>query len=280
MAKESINREYKDRLFKYIFGNEKHKDLTLSLYNAINNTHYDCIDDIEITTIENAVYMGMHNDLSFIIADSMNIYEQQSTYNPNMPLRMLVYTGQLYAKLLETEEKDDVVYNSTVIPLPYPKLIVFYNGDRFQPDKTELKLSDAFREGAKGDIQVKVTMLNVNYGRNMKLLRRCRPLSDYSLFTTTVRELKRKNKNKTTEEAVEETLKLLPNDSEVKKLIQENKAAVAKMFLFEYDEKAVLEAQKKDAIEKVAKIMIKDNVPFEKISKYTEIPIEELKKLN
>jgi len=280
MAKESINREYKDRLFKYIFGNEKHKDLTLSLYNAINNTHYDCIDDIEITTIENAVYMGMHNDLSFIIADSMNIYEQQSTYNPNMPLRMLVYTGQLYAKLLETEDKDDVVYNSTVIPLPYPKLIVFYNGDRFQPDKTELKLSDAFREGAKGDIQVKVTMLNVNYGRNMKLLRRCRPLSDYSLFTTTVRELKRKNKNKTTEEAVEETLKLLPNDSEVKKLIQENKAAVAKMFLFEYDEKAVLEAQKKDAIEKVAKIMIKDNVPFEKISKYTEIPIEELKKLN
>jgi len=157
---------------------------------------------------------------------------------------------------------------------------VFYNGDRFQPDKTELKLSDAFREGAKGDIQVKVTMLNVNYGRNMKLLRRCRPLSDYSLFTTTVRELKRKNKNKTTEEAVEETLKLLPNDSEVKKLIQENKAAVAKMFLFEYDEKAVLEAQKKDAIEKVAKTMIKDNVPFEKISKYTEIPIEELKKLN
>jgi len=143
--KESINRKFKDSLFKFIFGNEKHKDLTLSLYNAINNTDYDRIDDIEITTIDGAVYIGMENDISFIIADTMNLYEQQSTYNPNMPLRMLIYAGQLYSKLLEETERSSEIYRSRVIPLPYPKLLVFYNGDRNLQSETVIhKLSQAF----------------------------------------------------------------------------------------------------------------------------------------
>ena len=285
----AIEREYKDRLFKFIFGNENHKEFTLSLYNAINRTSYTSTDDIEITTIENAVYMGMHNDLSFIVADSMNLYEQQSTYNPNMPLRMLIYAGQLYDKFLETKGLKDNVYNSSMLQIPYPKLIVFYNGDMFQPDKTELKLSDAFPQGAKGDIQVKVTMLNVNYGRNRKLLQKCRPLSDYSLFTTSVRELIKRGKTK--EEAVEEALRLLPDDSEVKKLVLENKAGVAKMILFEYDEEAVMRARDKDAEARgkaegekakglqIAKAMLAENYSLETISRFTSIPVEDLKKL-
>ena len=84
MAK--VNRELKDRLFKFIFGNEANKGWTLSLYNAINGTEYSNADDIELTTIEDAVYMGMKNDVSFLISDTMNLYEQQSSYNPNMPL--------------------------------------------------------------------------------------------------------------------------------------------------------------------------------------------------
>jgi len=277
MKKESINREYKDRLFKYIFGNEKHKNLTLSLYNAINNTHYDCIDDIEITTIENAVYMGMRNDISFIIADSMNLYEQQSTYNPNMPLRMLIYAGQLYDKYLQTSGQNDDIYDDDIVPIPYPKLIVFYNGDRYQPNRKVLMLSQAFKEGVKGDIQVRVTMYNVNYGRNRKLLNSCRPLSDYSLFTTDVRELTRQGYFM--EEAVEIALKSLHEDSEVRKLIEENKAGVAKMILFEYDEKAVLESKERKAKEKVAKKLLELGVDLNIISQSTEIPIEKLKEL-
>ena len=288
---KSVNREYKDRLFKYIFGNENHKEFTLSLYNAINRTSYTSTDDIEITTIENAVYMGMHNDLSFIIADSMNLYEQQSTYNPNMPLRMLVYAGQLYDKFLETNGLKDNVFNSSILQIPYPRLMVFYNGESYQPDKTILKLSDAFNENAKGDIQVKVTMLNVNYGRNRQLLQRCRPLSDYSLFTTSVREFKRKNKNSTIDEAVEEALRLLPDDSEVRKLILEDKAGVAKMILFEYDEEAVLKAYAKDAEARgraegmaqgkaeVAKAMLAKGIDLNTTNQCTGIPVEDLMKL-
>ena len=81
------NREYKDRLFKFIFGNPENKEWTLSLYNAINNTSYTNADDIQITTIQDAVYMKMKNDVSFLVNNIMNFYEQQSTFNPNMPMR-------------------------------------------------------------------------------------------------------------------------------------------------------------------------------------------------
>ncbi len=219
----------------------------------------------------------------------MNLYEQQSTFNANMPVRMLIYAAQLYDEFLVSKGLKDSLYDNNVIQLPYPKLIAFYNGERFQPDKAELRLSDAFTEGAKGDIQVKVTMLNVNYGRNRKLMQNCRPLSDYSLFTSTVREWKKKKVN--AEDAVEIALEKLPKDSEVKRLILENKAAVAKMILFEYDEKGVMESLRQEAWEDgkaegiaqgkadIAKAMLKDGVPLETVSKYSSIPIEELKKL-
>ncbi|MBQ5439334.1 MAG: hypothetical protein IIT49_00965, partial [Clostridia bacterium] len=75
----STNREYKDRLFKFIFGNPENKEWTLSLYNAINDTSYENSDDIQLTTIQDAVYMNMKNDVSFLINDIMNFYEQQSS---------------------------------------------------------------------------------------------------------------------------------------------------------------------------------------------------------
>ena len=87
------NKQYKDRLFNFLFGSEENKAWTLSLYNAVNGSSYTNPDAIQITTIKEVMYLGMHNDVSFLIAEDMALYEQQSTYNPNMPLRMLQYTG-------------------------------------------------------------------------------------------------------------------------------------------------------------------------------------------
>ena len=159
-------------------------------------------------------------------------------------------------------------------------------------------MSDAFKNGAKGDIEVKVTMLNVNYGRNRRLMQNCRPLSDYSLFTSTVREYKKEGLS--SEEAVDKALKVLPDDSEVKSLIQINKAEVAEMFLYEYDEEGVMESLKQEAwedgkaegiaqgiaqgksegIAQVAKTMKQAGYDLDAISKLTGITVEELKKLN
>jgi len=85
----SVQREYKDRLFNYIFGSEENKTWTLSLYNAVNASDYSDPNIVRFNTIKEIVYLGMRNDVSFLIANEMSLYEQQSTNNPNMPVRML-----------------------------------------------------------------------------------------------------------------------------------------------------------------------------------------------
>ena len=61
---KSVKRDYKSRMFTMIF---KDKKELLSLYNAVNGTHYDNPEELEITTLENAIYMAMKNDLAFIL---------------------------------------------------------------------------------------------------------------------------------------------------------------------------------------------------------------------
>ena len=107
-------------------------------------------------------YLGMHNDVSFLISNEMNLYEQQSTYNPNMPVRLLQYAGNLYEKYFKDNSLNK--YGGRLLQLPVPKLVVFYNGKKEQPDEMILKLSDSFPEGSDADIEVKVRMLNVNVG--------------------------------------------------------------------------------------------------------------------
>ena len=122
----TVNRKHKDRLFSFLFGSEANREWTLSLYNAVNGTSFTDPEEIQFTTIEDAIYMGMKNDLSFILCYVMNIYEQQSTYSPNMPVRQLMYAGKLYDKYIQTNNLN--IYGKKIVRLPVPKLIVFYNG--------------------------------------------------------------------------------------------------------------------------------------------------------
>ena len=89
----TINRTYKDRLFKIIF--EDKKEL-LSLYNALTGKNYQNPDELEINTIDDVIYMHLKNDMSFILDDWQNLFEQQSTFNPNQPLRGFFYFADLY----------------------------------------------------------------------------------------------------------------------------------------------------------------------------------------
>ena len=120
-----VIREYKDRLFTFMFGREENRSWTLSLYNAINGSDYTNPNDIQITTIREVLYMGMHNDVSFMISDQMNLYEQQSSFNPNMPLRQMQYASNLYEQYIRKNELNK--YSSSLLRLPVPKLVVFYN---------------------------------------------------------------------------------------------------------------------------------------------------------
>ena len=225
------NREYKDRLFKFIFGNPQNRAWTLSLYNAVNGTTYTDAESIRLTTIEDAVYMNMKNDVSFLVANIMNFYEQQSTYNPNMPMRFLIYAGMVYAKYIEQSDSYHQ-YSTSQQKAPTPKCICFYNGKQDKEDKVILSLKDAFDEEA--DIEVKVTMLNINYGRNRELLDACEPLKEYSWFVATVNESQKELNN--LEAAVDEAIDKMPDDCQIKAFLMENRAEVKRMCITEYNE--------------------------------------------
>ena len=242
----AANREYKDRLFKFIFGNPDNKEWTLSLYNAVNGSHYTDPNDIKLNTIENVVYMSMKNDVSFLIADTMNFYEQQSTFNPNMPMRFLIYAGMAYSKYVQESEQYHR-FSGTLQKAPTPKCICFYNGTDDKGDRVTLRLSDAFAPGSEPDIEVTVAMININFGHNRELLATCRPLSDYAQFIEMIR-INQKNGG-TLEEAVDRALENLSDDSALKAFLMANKAEVKYMCITEYDEEKAFAEQKAEGIE-------------------------------
>lgn len=178
------NRKYKDNLFRLIF-NEK--DALLELYNALNDTNYSNADDLTFYTLQDAIYVNFKNDVSFLLSDTLSLFEHQSTLNPNMPIRGLIYLARNYSSYIDQNQLD--VYSSTLQKLPFPQYIVFYNGTDEAPERKVLSLKDAF--GYYPDrvpcLECKATFININYGNNQQLMARCRKLSDYATFVHLIR---------------------------------------------------------------------------------------------
>ena len=227
--KSYTNREYKDRLFKFIF---KDKVKLLSLYNALNSSHYTNPDDIEITTLEDVIYCKMKNDISFIIDDRLSLFEHQSSYNPNMPLRGFLYFAKHFEKYIVENEVD--IYGSKLIELPTPKFVVFYNGIGMKEDRIILRLSDAFVTAKeKACMELEAVVLNINYGKNKKLMESCRSLMEYSYFVQKVKDYSQKHERDIAIElAVDECVK----ENILKEILIKNRSQVVDMLLTEYDE--------------------------------------------
>ena len=252
------NKEYKDRLFKFIFGNPENREWTLELYNAVNGSSYDNPEDIVYNTIEDVIYMHMKNDISFLIRNEMNLYEQQSTYCPNMPLRFLIYLVKLYEAYIQKNNLN--IYSTVLQYIPRPRCVCFYNGLDEKSDKSILKLSGMYYKDAnKIDnetgtiVELEVEMININYGHNKKLLKRCEPLYEYSFFVDRIRfhinELKEEDKNYTLEDAIDRAIKDLPKDFKILEFIMKNREEVKAMCLFEYDEERHMRQEREEGIE-------------------------------
>lgn len=171
------NRNYKSRLFEMIFSDRKE---LLELYNAVNGTNYQDPEALEINTLDSAIYMSMHNDISFIIDSRLTLYEHQSTYNPNLPLRLLMYVTDLYSGITE----DANLYGTKIVKIPTPRFVVFYNGKAEIDDMRELRLSEAFIvEESENWLELKAVLMNINKGHNVKLLESCKTLGDYAEYT-------------------------------------------------------------------------------------------------
>lgn len=227
------NQKFKDRLFRLVFNNKR--DL-LDLYNALNNTNYENLNDLEVNTLEDAVYLSMKNDISFLIGGTLNLYEHQSTYNPNMPLRGLLYLARLYDGYVETENIN--LYSSTLKKLPIPQYFVFYNGTQEQPDETVLQLTDAFEPVSSRQpcLQCTAVMLNINYGHNLALMEKCQRLKEYSIFIDTVRNCSKETND--LRSAVTKAVDFCIEKGILRDVLVKNKAEVISMVLTSFNQKA------------------------------------------
>lgn len=222
-----IETKYKDTLFRMLF---KEKTRLLELYNAINNTAYNDPEELEIVTLENAVYLSMKNDISCLVDMRIQLYEQQSTVNPNMPLRDLMYVCTQYEKLIIKKD----LYSRRLIKLPTPKFVVFYNGVEKQPEQLELYLSDAFEIPEESPaLELCVTQYNINEGFNKELLDKCPTLFHYMQYVSLVREYRR---TMPLSEAVPKIVDYCIAHGILSDFLLANKAEVMKMTIFEYDE--------------------------------------------
>ena len=221
------DRRYKDTIFRMLFSDKKN---LLELYNAVSGRHYDNPEDLQIVTLENAVYMGMKNDLAFLLSTGIYLYEHQSTVNPNMPLRNLFYISSEYSKLVETKS----LYSSAIQKVPAPNFIVFYNGQDEVADRSEYRLSDAFAPRVDNPaLELRVTVLNINYGRNLELMRQSRTLRDYAQYVALVRKYKEESGSldDAVNRAVDECIK---NDI-LADFLRKNRAEVVMTSIFEYN---------------------------------------------
>ena len=244
-----VNRNYKDTIFRMLFSDREN---LLSLYNAINGTSYDNPEELEIVTLENAIYMGMKNDLAFIIDTNLFLYEHQSTYTPNMPLRDLFYISAEYQKMVNQKS----LYSSALQKIPAPNFIVFYNGMDKKEDRWENCLSEAY-ENLFGEpkLELKVVTLNINEGRNHELLEQCQTLREYAAYVALVRKYA---KSMELEAAVEKAVDKCIHDGILEEFLQRNRAEVIAVSIFEYDKeeeerklrKAEFEAGEQSGIEK------------------------------
>lgn len=291
-APGAFNRQYQDRLFKAIFGREEHKDWLLSLYNALNGSSYTDPSAIEINTIEGIIYVTMKNDISFLIDSQLNLYEQQSSYNPNMPLRGLMYFAELYQKHLTRQDRD--LFTTALVKIPTPNFVVFYNGSRDMPDVTKLRLSEAFEIPAEnGDFEWTATMLNINAGRNKTLLQKCKPLYHYSCYVDRVKSNVRSGMTK--ENAVSEAVNFAIRNDFLDGYFKIQKAEVLNMSLTEFDQEAydrhrfnegkeagiaigIAEGERKTALQNARNLKYK-NIPVDIIAECTGLSVEQVNAL-
>lgn len=228
----SVNRKYKDTLFRMIFRDRKN---LLSLYNALNNSSYTNPDEMEITTLEDVIYVGMKNDVSFLFSSIMNLYEHQSTVNPNMPVRGLFYLARIYQNYIK--KMDLNIYSSGQIPLPVPVYVVFYNGGKAEDEYQELKLSDAFMKSeftGQAALECNVMVININLGHNEELLENCKILWEYAYFVNEVRENQKHGFS--IEEAVRKAQKNCIEQDILKEFLKKNSAEVKDVILEEFNQ--------------------------------------------
>ena len=241
----TVNRTFKSTLFIMLFEDKKN---LLELYNAITGKHYADPELLEINTLENAIYMSMKNDVSFLIDGRLSLYEHQSTKNPNLPLRFLLYISHLYSRLTVKEN----LYGETIVQIPAPEFLIFYNGKDKMPERQILRLSDMYsvQEG-QPKLELEATLLNISGSNNQKLKEACRTLGEYAIYTDKIRAY---TEEMELSEAVDRAMDECIREDVLREFLMKHRAEARAMSIFEYDQERHMQQEREAGIEKGRRI--------------------------
>ena len=251
---------HKDTVFCLLY---KDKNNLLDLYNGMNGTSYTDTEGLMVTTLKNGIYVKYKNDASFVFGQDLYMFEQQSTKNPNMPLRYLHYLSDVYRGMYSNKD----LYRSG-LKIPSPHFITFYNGTAKAPEVEYLRLSDMFEKkdketvsecvveesGAESEtnpinvidsLELIVQVLNINSGNNSGLLEKCKSLKDYMIFVNKVRHKKNAEK-KDIETAVNEAIDECIQENVLSDFFRKNRSEVVGVSIYEYDEEGHMEVLKEE----------------------------------
>ena len=255
------NREYKSDVFSMLMQDKRR---ALELYNAINDTDYDNPDEVEMVTLAGGISLSVRNDASFVVGDNLSIYEHQSTVCPNMALRSLIYFVAVIKERISGRRRQIVgddggnyadgrqhgrnIYGKSLIKIPTPKFVVFYNGAEKQPEEMTQYLSDSFEQKTDDpELELKCKVYNINYGKNRAIMDECRWLDEYMMFVDKVREYHNSKDEEELEDDINKAIDYCIENDILKEFLSERRGEVTKVMALDYTFDKQLEMERAEA---------------------------------
>jgi len=273
------NTKFKNSVFSFLFSDP---DILRELYCALQGVSLSKDIPVKINTLQDVLFMDKVNDISFEIGGKLVVLiEHQSTINPNMALRLLMYIARIYEKIIDRKN----IYSVRFQPLPRPEFFVLYNGTAEYPDETILKLSDAFEstvslglpEKAVPALELLVKVINIKYGRNEIITKRCKTLASYSAFVGKVQEYEKQNP--VLEEAVKKAVQYCVDHDILKEFLEQNSSEVMNMLILDWNMEDALAVRYEEGKEEVARNAFTIGLSIEVIHNITGLDMETLKKI-
>ena len=225
-------------------------------------------EDITYTTLEGVLFVARKNDMAFTVKNKvLVISEHQSTINYNMPLRSIIYYGRTMEQLIPKR----YLYREKRIPIPIPEFYVFYNGDAPFPTEDIMRLSDAYLEKTDSPmLELKVKVININLPVHHKLLKKCRPLYEYSWFIQKIKEYMSIERN--LDKALTRTIEDCEREGIIVDFVRKHGSKAVNMLFTQWNMEDALEVRYEEGLED-GELLALIKLVFRKYQKGKEAPI-------
>ena len=250
--KDNVTSKFKDNVFCMLYRDKRN---LLELYNALNNSAYTNVGDLQVTTLNGGSYMKYKNDASFLLCMSLYMFEQQSSKNPNMPLRFLHYVSDVFRELFS----NSMLHRRSMIKIPVPHFVTFYNGlEKWVDKEGELKLSDMYEIPVDDpELELKVRVININ--EDVHILNKCKTLRDYMTFVNKVR-FKMGAEGDDVRVAVTEAMDECIEEDILVDFFEQHREEVVEVSIYDYDEEEVRRVLAEEYAQEVAQGMAQELV--------------------